>query len=30
MQPWQAWEIDTEADWFRLEQVVAERDLSPA
>mgnify|MGYP005710429107 FL=1 len=30
MQPWQAWEIDTEDDWFRLEQVVAERDLSPA
>ena len=30
MQPWQAWEIDTEDDWFRLEQVVAERNLSPA
>ena len=30
MQPWQAWEIDTEDDWSRLEQVVAERDLSPA
>ena len=24
----QAWEIDTEDDWFRLEQVVAERNLS--
>ena len=30
MQPWQAWEIDTEDDWARLEQVVAERGLSPA
>jgi len=30
MQPWQAWEIDTEDDWTRLEQVVAERGLAPA
>tara|TARA_B100001113_G_scaffold252609_1_gene208238 strand:+ start:5997 stop:6683 length:687 start_codon:yes stop_codon:yes gene_type:complete len=30
MQPWQAWEIDTEHDWARLEQVVAERGIAPA
>lgn len=30
MQPWQAWEIDTENDWTRLEHVVAERDLALA
>jgi len=30
MQPWQAWEIDTEDDWARLEHVVEERGLTPA
>jgi N-acylneuraminate cytidylyltransferase len=30
MQPWQAWEIDTEHDWARLEQVVVERGFAPA
>ncbi|DAC09593.1 MAG TPA: hypothetical protein D7I09_05765, partial [Candidatus Poseidoniales archaeon] len=30
MQPWQAWEIDTEDDWMRLETLVRERSLEPA
>jgi len=30
MQPWQAWEIDTEDDWMRLEALVRERSLEPA
>lgn len=30
MQPWQAWEIDTEDDWMRLEALVRERSLVPA
>ena len=30
MQPWQAWEIDTEDDWMRLEALATERGLAPA
>jgi len=30
MQAWQAWEIDTEDDWRRLEALAAEMGLSPA